>query len=138
MILAALLLAGSSVTGLQPARPAPRPVVITRQADNEQMWLLGFAAYGADADLGRLETAANAISAPNERIPDDPEGRLQVMVLFVSNSREEAMRLYRGTIAGRYGRLEVEAVVISVADARDGIDTEREVRAVDPATLREE
>lgn len=138
MILAALLLAGSSVADVQPARPAPVPVVVTRRTDNEPMWLLGFAAFGADADLSRLETAANAISAPNNRIPDDPEGRLQVMVLFVSNSREEAVRVYRDTIAGRYGRLQVEAVVVSAADARDGIDLDREVSAVDPTTLREE
>lgn len=138
MILAALLLAGSSVADVQPARPAPLPVVITRRSDSEPMWLLGFAACGAEADLGRVETAANAIPAPNERITDSREGRPEVMVLFLSNSRDEALRLYRDAIAGRYGQLEIDAVVVSVADARDGIDTDREVRAVDPVTLSAE
>ena len=138
MILTAFLLAAASVAEVQPAQPLSVPVVVTRRRDNAPVWLMGFAAFGSDADLGRLEAATSAISARSRRVTDDPRGRLEVMVLFASLPRERALRLYRDTLAGRYGRLAVEAVVITIADARDGIDVANEVRLVDPATLRDE
>jgi hypothetical protein len=139
MMMPILILAAAAIGDVQQT-PALRldPVVLPRRSDNEPMWLMGFAAFGADADLRRLEEAAAAANAAHNRIDDDQRGRLEVMVLFRDTTSADALRLYRDAIAGRYGRLEVEAVVTSVADARDGVDTEREVEIVDPAALRPE
>ena len=135
MILSALLLGAASVASAQPAPPALGQVVVTRRADGEQMVLLGFSAFGSDADLGRLQEAANAVSAPPRRIEHDLQGRQQLMVLFLVTPRDAALGLLRDAIAGRYGQLRMEAMVISVADARGGLDLDRQFRVVDATAL---
>ena len=135
MILSALLFALASVADVQAAPPTSGEVVVTRRADGEQMVLMGFSAFGSDADLGRLAEAANAVSAPPRRIDHDPRGRRQLMVVFLFTPRDAALGLVRDAIAGRYGQLEVEAMVVRMADVRGGLDLDGRLLVVDAATL---
>jgi len=138
MIVPLLFLAMIGMQAQAAASAQSEQVLLTRRADGETMWLLGFAAFGSDPDLRRLEAAAQALGAPSTRIHDDPQGRLEVMVLFPQTPREVALQLYHGALNGRYGRLAIEAAVMRRSDAADGIDTRREVRMVDPAMFAED
>ena len=121
---------------LPPPPPAIEEIIVQRVRDGEALILLGFVAFGADADVERLKVAAEAAALRGGRVPDD--GEPETMVVFrPDDSRVTAMDLYHKALSGAFGKLRVEALSVSRADAADGVDAGKEIFMVGPAVIRE-
>ncbi|MFZ5746085.1 MAG: hypothetical protein ACOY45_00340 [Pseudomonadota bacterium] len=112
-------------------------VVMHRSSDNAEIYMLGFVAFGADADLKKLDDAAQAAGQSAGRVETKPGETLETMIVFRPGSNKAAQtKLYQDALAGKFGRIEVKVMVVSVADAADGIDPAEEIRIGAPATVK--
>lgn len=109
-------------------------IVIYNKASNQPLMFVGFVAWGAPEDLAKLEVAAKASGFPASRLDQaEPES----MVIYRPDStRASAMKLFHDAVAGRYGTLRVELLVVRPEDAVDGVTSE-ELRKIDPDQVRE-
>jgi len=109
-------------------------IVIYNAASNEPLIMVGFVAFGAPADLAKLETAAKSGGFPASRLEtDDPES----MVIYRPEAdRGNALKLYHDALSGRFGKLRLEILIVTQKDAADGI-TGEELRKLDPGQIRE-
>ena len=46
------------------------------------------------------------------------------------------LQLYREALAGKFGKLKLEVVIITKEKAQDGIDMDKDPSAVDPSSIR--
>lgn len=121
---------------LPPPPPAIEEVILHLADNGDAVKVLGFAAHGDPADLARLVAAAAAAHLNGGRVEQaEPES----MVIFLPDaSRKAALDLYHRAVAGRFGKLRVEIMLVTVADAADGVDFDKEVRMYDPAAVRDD
>ena len=119
----------------QQVAPAPGMVIVERVKDHEPLFLMGFVAFGVDEDLARLDKAAAVQQLKTARVPN-ADGQLESMVFFTPGMpRTAAMQLFHDATGGKYGKLRVEAMIVSVKDAADGIDYDKEVYMLSPDTI---
>ena len=112
----------------------PSPIVVERVSDHAPLQMLGFVAFGSEQDLARLDAAATAAGLRNGRV-DNADGTLETMVAYVPGTdRDAALRVFREARDGRFGRIRVEAMVVTVADAADGIAM-TEIRLSSPTNI---
>jgi hypothetical protein len=119
------------------AVPAPPPVIFVQEVrSNEPAMLLGFMAVGPEADMARLETRATNLKFPAGRATND-KNEPEVMVMFPPGTDHSAgLQLYREVLAGKFGKLKLEVVIITKEKAQDGIDMDKDPSAVDPSSIR--
>ena len=118
--------------------PEPPPYIVARSTrDQTPQIVMGFFAFGAEADVLRLDAAARALDLPASRV--DTLGEvIEWGVLFpVGGDRAAALSILRDARAGRFGPLRIDVVIVPVADAADGIDFETEAQAVPPDRISE-
>jgi hypothetical protein len=116
--------------------PTPPPLIIVEEARSHQPTiLLSFLAVGAEADMARLEQRAKELAVPSSRTQND-KGEGEVMVMFPPQTNQAAgLQLYRDANAGKFGPLKLEVVLISLKDAADGIDLDKDADVQDPSFI---
>lgn len=119
------------------AVPVAPPVIFVQEVNsNEPAMLLGFMAVGSEADMARLEARATNLKFPAGRATNDKH-EPEVMIMFPPGTNHSAgLQLYRDALAGKFGKLKLEVVIITKKKAQDGIDMEKDPSAVDPSTIR--
>jgi hypothetical protein len=119
-----------------PPPVAPAFVFVERADDRALLVMLGFFAFGSEADLRRLGTAAERAGVPSGPVEeaDEPEHG----VLFRPGvDRDAAIALYRRARDGEFGNLRVRPIVVRIEDAADGIDLDSEVKTFDSSEVGE-
>jgi hypothetical protein len=115
---------------------APPVIVIQEVRSNEPAMLLGFMAVGSEADMARLEARGTSLKFPAGRATND-RNEPEVMIMFPPGTDHSAgLQLYREALAGKFGKLKLEVVIITKSKAQDGIDMEKDPSAVDPSSIR--
>lgn len=112
----------------------PEEIVVYRAADSAPMVIVGFVAFGTVDQLIALEDAAKLRGIVTARVEqDDPE----TMVFFrADTARSSAMDLFHKATSGGFGKLHVQALLVTKADAADGVDVD-ELRKYEPEDMRE-
>jgi hypothetical protein len=121
-----------------PPPPPPIEQIVVHNDTGVPLLMLGFVAFGESEDLDKLIAAAKAASFNGSVVEGqtDPEA----MVIFPqSASRSGAMDLYHKALRGDFGRLRIEAMVVTVEAAADGIDPDKDdIRMYQPAGIIED
>lgn len=120
-----------------PPPEAPPFVQVETAGDRTPLAMLGFFAFGSEADLERLGNAARRAGLPANLV-ERRERESEWGVFFRPGAdRAAATGLYRRARAGEFGTLRVRPIVILIEDLADGIDVASEVHTMDAADVGE-
>jgi hypothetical protein len=90
----------------------PPTIVIPSPQDGSPQILLGFAAFGSEIDIQKLETAARAEGFGAGR-PKTDDGRIELMVLFDSKTTREHAFGFMGRVQrGEFGAFETGTMIV--------------------------
>jgi hypothetical protein len=125
------------MTSMVDAVPSPPPLIFVHETRSDQPAIfLGFMAVGASADKAKLEKRATELKFPVGNTTNDKD-EPELMVMFPPGTDHSAgLQLYRDAVAGKFGALKLEAMIITKDKASDGIDVDQDATAVPPAEIR--
>jgi len=111
---------GLTLAPLSAVQAQPQGMLVVQDTvEKRPKVLLGFTAWGDEADLQRLARAAKSAGLANERCDEDKRRGLMLSML-PGPRRGQRGKLYQDVKAGKFGQLEVEVALLGVSEMQRG------------------